>query len=43
MALAGACGGDDTAPAGEAQGCSINTDCNNPLVCAFRKCHKQCM
>jgi hypothetical protein len=37
------CGGDDTAAAnGESHGCSINSDCNNPLVCAFKYCHKQC-
>src|SRR6185369_15835404 len=23
-------------------GCSINSDCNNPLVCAFKRCHTQC-
>jgi hypothetical protein len=37
-----ACGGDDTAPAGEAQGCSINSECNDPLVCAFKRCHQEC-
>lgn len=25
-----------------AEGCNINTDCNSPLVCAFRRCHQQC-
>src|SRR5258705_11673579 len=25
-----------------AQGCLINSDCNDPLVCAFRKCHNAC-
>jgi hypothetical protein len=42
LAVALSCGGDDTAAGGEAVGCSINSECNNPLVCAFRKCHKQC-
>ncbi len=28
--------------AGLAQGCSINSDCNSPLVCAFQRCHQQC-
>jgi sugar lactone lactonase YvrE len=45
VALAlGACGGDDSAPlGGEAAGCSINSECNNPLVCAFKRCHAECM
>ena len=25
-----------------AQGCLINSDCNAPLVCAFRRCHNEC-
>ncbi len=24
------------------EGCLINSDCASPLVCAFRRCHKQC-
>ena len=24
------------------QGCNINSDCQSPLVCAFRRCHSQC-
>jgi hypothetical protein len=23
-------------------GCSINSDCDEPLVCAFHRCHSQC-
>lgn len=25
-----------------AEGCLINSDCEDPLVCAFRRCHRQC-
>jgi hypothetical protein len=38
-----ACEGDDppvVATIGE--GCLINTDCESPLVCAFRRCHTEC-
>jgi hypothetical protein len=28
--------------AGIAQGCTLNSDCNNPLVCAFQRCHEAC-
>ncbi|HMR08915.1 MAG TPA: hypothetical protein PKA88_24210, partial [Polyangiaceae bacterium] len=24
------------------QGCSINSDCADPLVCAFGRCHEEC-
>jgi len=37
--------GDDTAESSLsllAEGCLVNTDCNNPLVCAFERCHAQC-
>jgi hypothetical protein len=27
---------------GSAAGCSINSDCNSPFVCAFKRCHTQC-
>src|SRR5882672_6817061 len=37
------CSGSDSAPLkGLAEGCVINSDCNSPLVCAFRKCHEAC-
>src|SRR6478735_2512486 len=37
------CSGSDAPPlAAIAEGCSINTDCTSPLVCAFRKCHTAC-
>jgi hypothetical protein len=29
--------------AGLSASCSINTDCNSPLVCAFARCHAQCV
>jgi len=38
----GACSSDDKVPAQLAEGCVINTDCNSPLVCAFRRCHNAC-
>jgi hypothetical protein len=28
--------------AGLASNCSINSDCNLPLICAFARCHNQC-
>lgn len=38
-----ACSSSDTPPkASLAAGCSINSDCTEPLVCAFRKCHTAC-
>ncbi len=43
--LAPACGSDDADAirrAKLAEGCLINTDCQSPLVCAFRACHVQC-
>jgi hypothetical protein len=39
----GACSGDDDKTSAKlAEGCVINTDCDSPLVCAFRKCHNAC-
>jgi len=42
MALAVACSTDERPLARLAQGCSINSDCNAPLVCAFQRCHNAC-
>jgi hypothetical protein len=25
-----------------AEGCSLNSNCEDPLVCTFARCHKQC-
>ena len=36
-----ACSGSSDVPPLNAD-CSINTDCNNPLVCAFKRCHNKC-
>ncbi|HVY48960.1 MAG TPA: hypothetical protein VHB21_23885 [Minicystis sp.] len=36
-----ACGGDPPLVT-IGGGCLINSDCNSPLVCAFRRCHTQC-
>ncbi|MET0593083.1 MAG: hypothetical protein ABW133_10310, partial [Polyangiaceae bacterium] len=39
----GGCAGDDERPYAKlAEGCVLNTDCDSPLVCAFRKCHNAC-
>src|SRR5262249_46339581 len=38
----GACGGDDTSLGSVAAGCSINSDCNDPLKYAFIRCHTPC-
>jgi hypothetical protein len=43
--VAAACSGsDEEAPrkANLAEVCTLNTDCQEPLVCAFRRCHVQC-
>ncbi len=40
-----ACGGSSAEKleaAALAAGCLLNTDCNPPLVCAFRRCHVEC-
>ncbi len=34
--------GDSTAGHALSKGCSINSDCDSPLVCAFQTCHQQC-
>lgn len=31
------------APVGVASGCTLNSDCNSPLVCVFALCHVACM
>ena len=36
------CSSSSKQPEGLASGCSINTDCNDPLICAFSLCHQQC-
>ena len=36
------CSSSSKSPEGLAEGCSINSDCNDPLVCAFSLCHQQC-
>jgi hypothetical protein len=39
----GACSSDEKLTAKLAEGCLLNTDCESPLVCAFRRCHNACM
>jgi hypothetical protein len=47
LAMAGAlvpvaCGDDNPPVVTLGGGCLINSDCKDPLVCAFRLCHSQC-
>ncbi len=45
LVAASACGDSDEErirAANLAEGCSINSDCKSPLVCAFERCHVQC-
>jgi hypothetical protein len=42
LAMASCSSGSGLSPVGLAQGCSINSDCNSPLICAFGKCHEAC-
>ena len=39
--ISASCGGSSV-HAKLAKGCSINSDCESPLVCAFETCHQQC-
>jgi hypothetical protein len=36
------CSNSPPPPGDLAHGCSINSDCNSPLVCVFGLCHEQC-
>jgi hypothetical protein len=36
------CSSSSPGHVGLSQGCSINSDCDSPLICAFGKCHEQC-
>jgi hypothetical protein len=38
-----ACSSNERAAGAAAEGCSINSDCSSPLVCAFRRCHNACI
>jgi hypothetical protein len=42
-----ACRADDDASEHESsvlsEGCAVNSDCASPLVCAFQRCHAQCI
>ena len=46
LCMAVACGTDSSADrkrlAEISEGCLINSDCQSPLVCAFKRCHTQC-
>ena len=36
------CSSSSSGLAGLDQGCSINSDCDSPLICAFGRCHSAC-
>src|SRR5688500_1459738 len=42
----GACGSDSDKEklkaAKLAEGCTLNSNCENPLVCTFERCHREC-
>src|SRR4051794_35201346 len=42
MLVIAACSSGDQNVSELAQGCVVNTDCQAPLVCAFRRCHTAC-
>ena len=44
VAVAGAsCGSSGSAPlVGLSAGCSLNSDCDSPLICVFSRCHAAC-
>src|SRR4051812_22591670 len=43
LALLGALAAcSDDAPAGLAASCTLNTDCNAPLICGLGRCHSAC-
>jgi hypothetical protein len=44
VAVAGAsCGSSGSTPlVGLSAGCSLNSDCDNPLICVFSRCHAAC-
>ena len=41
-ALAGCVTRDERPPSKLAEGCLLNSDCEAPLVCVFRRCHQPC-
>ena len=44
--MAWACGDSDKEKiqaVGLSQGCTLNSECSDPLVCTFARCHQQCM
>ncbi len=40
LAAGASCGGPSQV--GLSQSCSLNSDCDSPLVCVFSRCHQQC-
>jgi hypothetical protein len=42
VVLAGACSSTESAHAGLAKGCTLNSDCDSGLVCSFGLCHVEC-
>jgi hypothetical protein len=41
-AAVSSCSSSSASPVGLADTCSVNSDCNAPLVCVFAKCHEAC-
>ncbi len=41
-ALAPACKGSSPSPVPLGDGCTLNSDCDSPLVCVFSRCHEAC-
>src|SRR5450432_296686 len=42
FAVAIGCGSSDAPAPVPGSACTLNSDCNNPLSCAFGKCHQSC-
>ncbi len=43
LAIYVGCGSDDPVTKAVGEGCLVASDCTSPLVCAFRRCHAQCL
>src|SRR5579862_1930676 len=40
LAMGASC--NSSSQVGLSQNCSLNSDCDSPLVCVFSRCHQQC-
>jgi len=43
LAASQACGSDEPQTRAVGDGCFLPTDCADPLVCVFQRCHQQCL